>query len=122
MEAMETGTGAKGLGETTPVTGGPTATSTIYDVAALAGVATSSVSRALSNPGVSFNTAEPEGRGADRLPIMHAWWRDCSRYDSLCRPALTRAAWTMKSAQVSRSMIPVFTTRWYRSTSRGSQP
>jgi DNA-binding LacI/PurR family transcriptional regulator len=68
MEAMETGTGAKGLGETTPVTGGPTATPTIYDVARLAGVATSTVSRALSNPGrVSFKTAEHIRKVAEQI-------------------------------------------------------
>ena len=42
--------------------------------------------------------------------------------DAPCRPALARATWTMMSAQVSRSMSPVFSTRWYRSASRGSQP
>jgi hypothetical protein len=68
MEAMETGTGAKELGETTPVTGGPTATPTIYDVARLAGVATSTVSRALSNPGrVSFKTAEHIRKVAEQI-------------------------------------------------------
>ena len=65
---METGTGAKGLGETTPVTGGPTATPTIYDVARIAGVATSTVSRALSNPGrVSFKTAEHIRKVAEEI-------------------------------------------------------
>ena len=52
----------------TPVTGGVTATPTIYDVARLAGVATSTVSRALSNPGrVSFKTAEHIRKIAEQI-------------------------------------------------------
>jgi DNA-binding LacI/PurR family transcriptional regulator len=50
------------------VTGGATATPTIYDVARLAGVATSTVSRALSNPGwVSFTTTEHIRKVAEQI-------------------------------------------------------
>lgn len=64
---MGTGTGVSSPDERTPEEG-VRLQPTIYDVARLAGVATSTVSRALSNPGrVSFKTAERVRRIAEEI-------------------------------------------------------
>jgi DNA-binding LacI/PurR family transcriptional regulator len=66
---MSGDTGVSGFIETTRTEASlPAVLPTIYDVARIAGVATSTVSRALSNPGrVSFKTAEHVRKVAEEI-------------------------------------------------------